>query len=187
MMRICIFAGARDGNNPQFIRDAALLGRSFAAINIEVIYGGASCGLMGAFSNSLFDAGGKIHSIIPEVLRNVPHAASPKTTTTTFVADLFDRKKMMFDAADAFVVLPGGIGTLDEALEVAAASSLSLSGAQNKHLLFLNTASYWDPFISLIAHIRDTEFCSFGDAMKFEFFSTVPGLMSYLSTLKHKI
>lgn len=186
-MRICIFAGARDGNNPKFVRDATLLGRSFAAINIEAIYGGASCGLMGAFSSSLFETGGKIHAIIPEVLKNVPQAVSSKVTTITFVSDLFERKKLMFDAADAFVVLPGGIGTLDEALEVAAASSLSLSGAQNKHLLFLNTASYWDPFMSFIAHIRDSEFCSFGDAMKFEFFSTVPDLMAYLSTLKHKI
>jgi uncharacterized protein (TIGR00730 family) len=143
---VCVFCGSQYGSDPVFRRVAATLGELLGAAGVAVIYGGGHVGLMGAVADAAMAAGGEVIGLIPTRLleREVGHRAITRLITTR---DMFERKQQMIDRADAFVILPGGLGTLDELLEVITLRQL---GYHDKPIVLLNLGGYWDSFIALV-------------------------------------
>ena len=146
---VCVFCGSRYGADPVHRQVATRLGETLAAAGVAVIYGGGHVGLMGAVADSAMAAGGQVIGLIPTRLleREVGHRAITELITTP---DMFERKRQMIDRADAFVTLPGGLGTLDELLEVVTLRQL---GYHDKPIILVNLGGYWDPFIDLVDQI----------------------------------
>lgn len=144
MRRLCVYAGASTGNDPAHERAARSLGELLAANGIGLVYGGASIGLMGAVADVVLEAGGEAIGVIPTGLRRREVAHDGLTELRT-VSSMRERKAMMSELADAFVALPGGLGTLDELLEAATWSQL---GIHAKPCGLLNVGGYWDSLIA---------------------------------------
>ena len=130
------------------------LGKTFAENNIRLVYGGGSVGLMGAVAKSTLDHGGSVTGIIPDFLRSREHALS-RVQEMIVTPDMHERKRLMFEHSDAFVALPGGIGTLEELVEQMTWQQL---GRHSKPVLLANIDGFWEPLIALLAHMRETEF-----------------------------
>lgn len=148
MKRICVFCGSSPGSDPRYLEAATALGSLAARGGLGIVYGGASVGLMGAVANAALDAGGHVVGVIPAALvtKEVAHASLPDLRV---VATMHDRKALMNDLADAFVALPGGIGTLEETFEVLTWAQL---GLHEKPVGFLNTAGYYDLLLAFLEH-----------------------------------
>jgi uncharacterized protein (TIGR00730 family) len=146
---VCVFCGSQYGSDPAFRRLASQLGEMLGAAGVSVIYGGGHVGLMGAVADAAMAAGGEVIGLIPSRLleREVGHRAITELITTR---DMFERKQQMVDRADAFVILPGGLGTLDELLDVITLRQL---GYHDKPIVLVNLDRYWDPFIALVDQI----------------------------------
>jgi uncharacterized protein (TIGR00730 family) len=146
---VCVFCGSQYGSDPAFRRVATRLGEMLGAAGISVIYGGGHVGLMGAVADAAMAAGGEVIGLIPTRLleREVGHRAITQLITTR---DMFERKQQMIDRAEAFVILPGGLGTLDELLDVITLRQL---GYHDKPIVVVNPDGYWDPFIALVDQI----------------------------------
>jgi uncharacterized protein (TIGR00730 family) len=146
---LCIFCGSQHGSDPRFELAATGLGELAGAAGLKVIYGGGRVGLMGAAADAAMAAGGEVIGLIPARLleREVGHR---QITELIVARDMFDRKDQMIARSDAFVVLPGGLGTLDELLEVLTLRQLGYHG---KPIILVNLAGYWDPLITLIEQV----------------------------------
>jgi len=153
---LCVYCGSRPSNNKNFHILAKEIGRIIAINQIELIYGGGSVGLMGIVASSVMDSGGKVHGIIPAHLNN-SEKSHENITKLTIVDNMHLRKRMMFDHSDAFLVLPGSIGTLDETIEAITWKQLKL---HDKPIIILNAENYWDPFLDLLKHIINYQFAS---------------------------
>jgi uncharacterized protein (TIGR00730 family) len=142
LSRICVYCGSSAGTGPPFTTAARSLGQLLARSGISVVYGGAAVGLMGVLADAALAAGGRVIGVIPRDLfsREVPH---PGLTELVEVGSMHERKLAMFELADAFVALPGGLGTLEELTEVATWAQLGLHG---KPIATLDVAGYWAPF-----------------------------------------
>ena len=151
---ICVYCGSSPGTDPRFTRDAAILGGIFADNDIGLVYGGGSVGLMGAISSSVIAKGGRVTGVIPEFLsgRERPLADAQELIVTH---DMHERKRIMFERSDAFVALPGGIGTLEELVEQLTWAQL---GRHKKPILIVNIGGFWDPLCALLDHMRGLEF-----------------------------
>jgi hypothetical protein len=151
---ICVYCGSSPGNDSSFVTAATELGKIFAENQIELVYGGGSAGLMGAVANAVLDHGGNITGIIPEFLtmRERPKRLAQNLIVTR---DMHERKRKMFEHADAFVALPGGIGTLEELIEQLTWAQL---GRHRKPILIANIEGFWDPLLVLIAHMQKLAF-----------------------------
>lgn len=130
------------------------MGEIIGINQIELIYGGGSVGLMGIVASSVMDNGGKVHGIIPAHLDTIEKSPD-NISKLTIVDNMHQRKRMMFDHSDAFLVLPGSIGTLDETIEVITWKQL---GLHDKPIILLNAENYWDPFLTLLNNIIEFEF-----------------------------
>jgi len=151
---VCVYCGSGPGTNPRFIESAKALGRTLAENSIRLVYGGGSVGMMGAVANSAIDNGGKVTGIIPDFLtarENVLRRVQELIVTP----DMHERKRLMFEHADAFIALPGGIGTLEEFVEQLTWQQL---GRHSKPVLLANIDGFWEPLLALLAHMRETEF-----------------------------
>jgi uncharacterized protein (TIGR00730 family) len=147
---VCVYCGSSNDANPSYIGDAFAIGQSFAQAGLKLIYGGGGVGLMGAAARGAHEAGGKVLGIIPTFLRG---REQPFDDVETVVVDnMHERKMMMYEQADAFVVLPGGIGTLEEIVELLSWRRLDL---HQKPIVFHNPGGFWDPFFALIRHTID--------------------------------
>jgi uncharacterized protein (TIGR00730 family) len=146
---LCVFCGSQHGSDRRFRAAATRLGESVAGAGLKLIYGGGRVGLMGAVADAAMAAGGEVIGLIPARLleREVGHRA---ITDLIVARDMFDRKDQMIARADAFVVLPGGLGTLDELLEVVTLRQLGYHG---KPIVLVNLAGYWDPLIALVDQV----------------------------------
>jgi uncharacterized protein (TIGR00730 family) len=146
---LCIFCGSQHGSDQRFELAATRLGELAGAAGLKVIYGGGRVGLMGAAADAAMAAGGEVIGLIPARLleREVGHR---QITELIVARDMFDRKDQMIARSDAFVVLPGGLGTLDELLEVLTLRQLGYHG---KPIILVNLAGYWDPLITLIEQV----------------------------------
>lgn len=144
---ICVFCGSREGDHPRYMALAAATGTAIAKADYKLIYGGGGSGLMGATARAAHKAGGKVLGIIPEFLKELEHLL--KEVPHDIVPDMHSRKKKMYDAADAFIVIPGGIGTLEEAVEVISWMRLQL---HRKPVIFLSDDGYWDGLLSVFDH-----------------------------------
>ena len=151
---VCVYCASAI-NVAQPYRDAAVaLGRTFGSQGIDTVYGGGRNGLMGLVADAALAAGGRVIGIIPQSIAvlEVGHTELSELVT---VETMHQRKLMMAARADAFVVLPGGLGTLDEALEMLAWKQL---GLHNKPIVILNIAGYWDPLLAMFARAVDENF-----------------------------
>ena len=150
---VCVYCGSGPGNNPRFVEAAVALGKAFAENNVRLVYGGA-IGLMGAVAKSTLDHGGSVTGIIPEFLRARENALT-SVQEMIVTPDMHERKRLMFEHSDAFVALPGGIGTLEELVEQLTWQQL---GRHSKPILLANIDNFWEPLLSLLSHMRTTEF-----------------------------
>jgi uncharacterized protein (TIGR00730 family) len=151
---VCVYCGSNAGSEPSFGEAAAQFGRILAENGVRLVYGGGSVGLMGILADTVLAHGGKATGIIPEFLtqRERPRRIGQELIITP---DMHDRKRTMFERADAFVALPGGIGTLEELVEQMTWAQL---GRHRKPILIANINGYWDPLLTLVAHMRERAF-----------------------------
>lgn len=143
---LCIFCGSQAGANPAYAAATAALGREMAAAGTTLVFGGGRVGLMGVAADAVLAGGGKIVGVIPDFLKN-KELAHTGATEMIVVPDMHTRKKVMFERSDAFCILPGGVGTLEEMFEIVTWRQLHL---HNKPIVILNTEGYWQPLITLI-------------------------------------
>jgi len=151
---LCVYCGSGQGTDPAFVEAAQRFGKILAENEIRLVYGGGSTGLMGALAHAVLDHGGEVTGIIPEFLtrRERPRRLPQELIVTT---DMHDRKWRMFERADGFVALPGGIGTLEEVVEQLTWVQL---GRHKKPILIANINGYWDPLLELLAHMQAQNF-----------------------------
>jgi uncharacterized protein (TIGR00730 family) len=151
---VCVYCGSSPGTDPAFVAAARKLGKILAENGVRLVYGGGSVGLMGALAEAVLEHGGEATGVIPEFLtaKERPRRLAKELIVTR---DMHERKRIMFERADAFVALPGGIGTLEEIVEQLTWAQL---GRHKKPMLFANTNGYWDPLLALFKHMREQEF-----------------------------
>jgi uncharacterized protein (TIGR00730 family) len=151
---VCVYCGSGPGTNPHFVEAAIALGKALAENGIRLVYGGGSIGLMGAIAKSVLDHGGTVTGIIPNFLTTRENALK-HVQEMIVTPDMHERKRLMFERSDAFVALPGGIGTLEELVEQLTWQQL---GRHSKPVLLANIDGFWEPLLALLAHMRATEF-----------------------------
>ena len=151
---ICVYCGSGPGTNPRFVEAAKAFGKSLAENGIRLVYGGGSIGLMGAVATSALEHGGSVTGILPDFLTARENALT-RVQEMVVTPDMHERKRLMFERSDAFVALPGGIGTLEELVEQLTWKQL---GRHTKPVLLANIDGFWEPLLALLAHMRATEF-----------------------------
>ncbi len=151
---ICVYCGSSPGDNPYYLSAARDIGRGIAGEDWRMIYGAGNLGLMGESARSCIDAGGEVIGVIPDHLRFVEGEAMGLTALIR-TETMHERKKVMFSTADAFIVLPGGPGTLDETIETLTWRQL---GLHEKPFAFVDTDGYWQPFLKLMSHMAEKKF-----------------------------
>lgn len=150
MKSLCVYCGSRPGSDPAFKEAAIAVGKEAAKRDCRIVYGGGKLGLMGATAGAARDAGGKVFGVIPDflvelegILEGVDHKV---------VSNMHERKMMMFEESDAILTLPGGIGTLEEVIEVLSWARL---GLHTKPIIVLNINNFWSPLRDLLHHVVD--------------------------------
>jgi len=146
---VCVYCGSSPGADPAFAEAAKALGKSLAQNGVRLVYGGGSVGMMGTLAKAVLANGGKLTGIIPEFLTG-KERPQPLTEDMIVTRDMHERKRMMFEHADAFVALPGGVGTLEELVEQLTWVQV---GQHNKPVLLANINGFWEPFRALIDHM----------------------------------
>ena len=153
---VCVYCGSRLGNKDLYREQAEDLGRLVAQAGYALVYGAGSIGLMGVVARAARDNGADVIGVIPEHLDDIEITQSG--LAELHVTDnMHQRKKMMFERSDAFIVLPGGLGTLDETLEMMTWAQLSL---HNKPIILVNSNGYWSPLVELVKHVVADGFAS---------------------------
>ena len=151
---VCVYCGSGPGTNPHFIESAKAFGKILAESGIRLVYGGGSLGIMGAVASSVLDHGGMVTGIIPDFLK-LRENALKRVQEMIVTPDMHERKRLMFEHSDAFVALPGGIGTLEELVEQLTWQQL---GRHSKPVLLANIDGFWEPLFALLMHMRETQF-----------------------------
>ena len=148
MKNICIYCGSATGTNPEYVESARRVGATLVRRGLGLVYGGGRVGLMGVVADAVLGGGGRVVGVIPEALatREVAHEG---LTELHVVADMHERKALMARSADAFLTLPGGIGTFEEFFETLSWAALAL---HHKPMGILNVAGYFDPLLALLDH-----------------------------------
>jgi len=151
---VCVYCGSGSGSNHRFLEAATALGKVFAENDIRLVYGGGSVGLMGAVAKSVLDHGGSVTGIIPDFLRARENSLT-RVQEMIVTPDMHERKRLMFERSDAFVALPGGVGTLEELVEQLTWQQL---GRHSKPVLLANIDNFWEPLLALLTHMRANQF-----------------------------
>ena len=151
---ICVYCGSGLGTNPAFAEAARAFGKILAENNIGLVYGGGSVGLMGELAKSVLKHGGRVTGIIPDFLIS-REGILPNIQDIVVTKDMHERKRLMFEHSDAFVALPGGVGTLEELVEQLTWAQL---GRHKKPILAANIDHFWDPLCALLDHMEALEF-----------------------------
>jgi uncharacterized protein (TIGR00730 family) len=157
---LCVFCGANTGTRPIYHQNAAALGQALAANGTELVYGGGRVGMMGAVSDAAIHGGGKVTGVIPQFLVD-KELAHPGASEMVVVPDMHTRKRIMFERSEAFCVLPGGVGTLEETFEVVTWRQLH---RHNKPIILLNTDGYWSHLVGLLERIIEEGFMHKGNS-----------------------
>jgi uncharacterized protein (TIGR00730 family) len=150
---ICVYCGSQPGRDPAYVAAGRALGKSIAAHGLRLVYGGGTKGIMGAVAAGVLSNGGSVTGIIPEFLVDMEatrHSLG-QLSELIITKDMHERKHAMFERADAFVTLPGGIGTLEEIVEIMTWGQL---GRHRKPMVFANIGGFWDPMLELVDHMR---------------------------------
>lgn len=148
--RICVFCGSSDSIDDTYLDAAWTMGQAVAEGGFELIFGGGGTGLMGSLADAALAGGTKVVGILPRLF-NTPALAHPNLTELRIVDDMYNRKAIMMDAADAFLALPGGFGTFEELFEVLTWAQI---GLHRKPVGVLNVNGYFNPLLDLIEHAR---------------------------------
>jgi hypothetical protein len=151
---VCVYCGSGPGTDPRFVAAAHAFGTLLARNKVRLVYGGGSVGLMGAVSAAVLAKGGDVTGVIPEFLVSREHPIR-EVQELIITRDMHERKRIMFERSDAFVALPGGIGTLEELIEQLTWAQL---GRHKKPILVANIAGFWDPLCALLDHMRELAF-----------------------------
>jgi uncharacterized protein (TIGR00730 family) len=151
---VCVYCGSSDGANPAFGEAAEALGKSIAGMGARLVFGGGTRGLMGRVARATMAAGGEVTGVIPKFLYEKEQATS-EWTELLVVGDMHERKRLMFERAEAFVALPGGVGTLEELVEQLTWSQLQRHA---KPVVIADVAGFWRPLLALMAHMRMEDF-----------------------------
>jgi uncharacterized protein (TIGR00730 family) len=151
---LCVYCGSSGAVEAQYREAASELGARLAAAGIELVFGGGRVGLMGRLADAALAGSGRVTGIIPSHLRTA-ELAHPGVTELVVVGSMHERKRLMAERADAFAVLPGGIGTLDEMFEIVSWKQL---GLHDKPILLVDVDGYWTPLLALLEHIVDKGF-----------------------------
>lgn len=146
IQRLCVFCGSQSGHNPRFAEDARILGKLLAQAGIKLVFGGGKIGLMGEIADAVLASGGQVLGVMPRILVERERAHQGLTELIT-VESMAERKQLMADHADAFLALPGGLGTLDELFEMMTWNQI---GLHLKPCYVLNTAGYFTPLLDWI-------------------------------------
>lgn len=149
---ICVYCGSQPGRDPSYLEAGRALGKSIAEHGIRLVYGGGTRGIMGAVASGVMSNGGKVLGIIPEFLMDKEASRHSLSALTEVVVtqDMHQRKHRMFEESDAFVTLPGGIGTLEEIVEIMTWGQL---GRHRKPMVFANINNFWQPMLELLNHM----------------------------------
>jgi hypothetical protein len=182
---ICIFGGSKSGRNPKNEKNALMIGQIIAESNFNIIYGGGEKGIMGAIASSGISFGAKTTGIIPKFLmsKDIVNSSLPNHFNSELILteSMHERKKMMYDNSDSFLILPGGIGTLDECFEVL--TWCQLDQIKNKSVGILNFEGYWTPLIFLIKHLIEEEFMTSDNLNYFEEIKNINEFKKYLKNI----
>ncbi len=154
MKSIAVFCGAQNAVADHFKSMASELGRDMAAAGKQLVYGGGDCGLMGAVANGVLAGGGKAVGVFPRSLGRI-EVEHKGLTTMHMVDSMHERKQIMYDHADVFVILPGGCGTLDEMFEVITWHQIKI---HEKPVVIYNYHGYWDHLVALLEHMVSMKF-----------------------------
>ncbi|EJF90647.1 TIGR00730 family Rossman fold protein [Bartonella tamiae] len=154
---ICVYCGSSLGNNPHYVESAYKLGTLLAKADIQLVYGGGSNGIMGVVSKAVRENGGKVIGIIPQFLINIETSQDKLNDVDELIItdNMHQRKHLMFERSDAFIALPGGIGTLEEIVEMMTWAQL---GRHKKPMAFANVDNFWAPITKLIDHMQKEGF-----------------------------
>ena len=164
MKKLCVFTGAATGSDPRFADAAHQLGQILAARNLGLVYGGGKSGLMGKIADAVIAADGHATGIIPKFLDNV-EIAHRGLNELHVIDTMHERKHMMYEIADGFIIMPGGLGTLDETMEIITWRQL---GLHRKPIIIANLHGYWDHMLLLFQNIIDEGFMHHGHTGHFE-------------------
>ena len=143
---LCVFCGSRVGADPAYAEVAGRLGALMAGDGIRLVYGGGGIGLMGVVAQAVLDGGGQVTGVLPNFLES-QEVGMRGITDMIRVGSMHERKQRMFDLSDGFLVLPGGLGTLDETFEIMTWRQLRL---HDKPIVLVDHAGYWAPFVALV-------------------------------------
>ncbi len=162
---ICVYCGSSPGRSDIYINAGHTLGASIAAAGLTLVYGGGSKGIMGAVAEGARRGGGKVTGIIPRFLINKEAAESALGRLDDLIVteDMHQRKHTMFEKSDAFVALPGGIGTVEEIVEVMTWAQL---GHHRKPMVFVNVGGFWNPILAMLDHMRAEGFIHTGHLVR---------------------
>lgn len=159
---VCVYCGSGTGQNPAFAEAARALGKSLADENVGLVYGGGDLGLMGIVARAVLDHGGHVTGIMPNFLRDRERLLID-VHELIVVNDMHQRKHLMFQKSDAFVALPGGLGTLEEFVEQLTWTQL---GQHNKPIVLVNVQGFWDPLLALFDKMVGHNFIRAGFELK---------------------
>jgi uncharacterized protein (TIGR00730 family) len=160
---VCVYCGSSEGADPRFSAAAEALGRAIAQAGIGLVFGGGEAGLMGRLARAALENGGRVTGVIPSFLVRREHAMRTAQELIV-VEDMHQRKMLMFERADAFVALPGGVGTLEELVEQLTWAQLQ---RHVKPVLIADVAGFWRPLLTLFAHMRNFEFLREGFEVRY--------------------
>lgn len=181
---VCVFCGSAPGNTPEFALAARSLGAGLAENGVGLVYGGAHVGLMGTIADAVLAGGGAVLGVIPESLqqREIAHRG---LTELKVVADMHERKKAMYSAADAFVALPGGYGTMEEVFEATTWNQLGLhDGGAHKPLALMDVDGFWEPLTRFLDDAVAAGFVKEQNRSLIESVDSAPGVLEWLSRLR---
>ena len=178
---VCVYCGSGFGANPAFREAAQELGTALARAGMSLVYGGGDVGLMGTVARAVLEGGGHVTGIIPDFLQareNMLEAVQE----TIVVPDMHTRKRLMFERSDAFVTLPGGIGTLEELVEQLTWAQL---GRHRKPVILVSVAEFWAPLLGLFDHMRDHGFIREGLDLSYLVAPDAAGVVPLLQAAGH--
>jgi len=176
---LCVYCGSSEGNDPRFADAADELGELIAAAALTLVYGGGSVGLMGRVARSALRAGGHVVGVIPQFLHD-REVMLREVSELIVTRDMHERKRIMFERSDGFVALPGGVGTLEELVEMMTWSQL---GRHDKPIVIANIGRFWDPLIELVSHMSLAGFIRPGWDVSYE---VVDGVADVIPAMEQK-
>lgn len=175
---VCVYCGSATGHDPAFAAAADELGTALAQAGISLVYGGGSVGLMGRIARTVLAAGGHVIGVIPRFLHE-REVMLREVSELIVTEDMHERKRIMFDRAEGFVALPGGIGTLEEVVEMMTWSQL---GRHEKPIVLANVAGFWNPLGDLIAHMTESGFIRTGWDVSYDMVDEIVEVIATLRT-----